>query len=154
MVKLETHWRSNRAWFHYEGWKRVLNNDAPEEAKRSYRVYLQQLLDIDRRTDRLLVVPKNQESVDEYEDHDADWSLGSFETESSDPLIAHGQSEFTAVDLVVCQSDTAREGVDVLLSLIDTYGSSEANNAIRCRLRHFPMPDNRSMKSDGIATKQ
>ena len=47
----------------------------------------------------------------------------------ADPLIEHGLTEFTAVDLVVCQSATAREGVDTLLSLIDTYGSSEVNIA-------------------------
>ena len=82
MVKLELYWESNRDWYHYDGWTSVLNDDEPEEAKRSYRVYLQQLLDIDRRTDRYLVVPKNQEGVDEYEDHDADWDRGSYETES------------------------------------------------------------------------
>ena len=48
----------------------------------------------------------------------------------ADPLIEHGLSEFTAVDLVTCQSATAREGVEVLLSLIDTYGSSEVNIAL------------------------
>ncbi len=48
----------------------------------------------------------------------------------ADPLVEHGLSEFTAVDLVTCQSATAREGVEVLLSLIDTYGSSEVNIAI------------------------
>lgn len=48
----------------------------------------------------------------------------------ADPLIKNGLSEFTAVDLVVCQSKTAREGVDVLLGLIDKYGSSESNIAI------------------------
>ncbi len=49
---------------------------------------------------------------------------------AADPLVAHGLSEFTAVDLVTCQSATAREGVEVLLSLIDTYGSSEVNIAL------------------------
>ncbi len=48
----------------------------------------------------------------------------------ADPLVEHGLSEFTAVDLVTCQSATAREGVEVLLSLIDTYGSSEVNIAL------------------------
>ena len=48
----------------------------------------------------------------------------------ADPLIEHGLSEFTAVDLVTCQSATARDGVEVLLSLIDTYGSSEVNIAL------------------------
>ena len=49
---------------------------------------------------------------------------------AADPLVEHGLSEFTAVDLVTCQSATAREGVEVLLSLIDTYGSSEVNIAL------------------------
>ena len=48
----------------------------------------------------------------------------------ADPLIKNGLSEFTAVDLVVCQSKTAREGVDALFRLIDKYGSSESNIAI------------------------
>ena len=49
---------------------------------------------------------------------------------NADPLIEHGLSEFTAVDLVTCQSATAREGVETLLSLIDAYGSSEVNIAL------------------------
>lgn len=49
---------------------------------------------------------------------------------AADPLVEHGLSEFTAVDLVTCQSATAREAVEVLCSLIDKYGSSEVNIAI------------------------
>ena len=49
---------------------------------------------------------------------------------AADPLIEHGLTEFTAVDLVVCQSATAREGVQVLASLLDRYGSSEVNIAL------------------------
>ena len=48
----------------------------------------------------------------------------------ADPLIEHGLTEFTAVDLVVCQSATAREAVETLLSLIDRFGSSEVNIAL------------------------
>ena len=48
----------------------------------------------------------------------------------ADPLIEHGLTEFTAVDLVVCQSATAREATETLLSLIDRYGSSEVNIAL------------------------
>ncbi len=47
----------------------------------------------------------------------------------ADPLIEHGLTEFTAVDLVICQSATAREGVETLCSLIDEFGSSEINIA-------------------------
>ena len=47
MVKLESYWNSNHDWFHFEGMKRVINDDAPAEAKRSYQIYLEQLLDID-----------------------------------------------------------------------------------------------------------
>ncbi len=60
-------------------------------------------------------------------------SITSFSNDAAleaDPLVEHGLSEFTAVDLVTCQSATAREGVEVLLSLIDTYGSSEVNIAL------------------------
>ena len=49
---------------------------------------------------------------------------------AADPLVEHGLSEFTAVDLVVCQSATAREAVSVLVSLLDEYGSSEVNIAL------------------------
>lgn len=48
----------------------------------------------------------------------------------ADPLVDDGITEFTANDLVICQSKTAREGVEVLLGLIDKYGSSETNIAI------------------------
>ena len=60
-------------------------------------------------------------------------SITSFSNEAAlkaDPLIENGITEFTAVDLVVCQSKTAREAVDVLCGLIDTYGSSEVNIAL------------------------
>ena len=49
---------------------------------------------------------------------------------AADPLIEDGLTEFTAVDLVVCQSKTAREAVEVLCKLLDTYGSSEVNIAL------------------------
>ena len=48
---------------------------------------------------------------------------------AADPLVETGLSENAAVDLVVCQSATAREGVEVLTGLLDTYGSSEENIA-------------------------
>ncbi len=60
-------------------------------------------------------------------------SITSFSNEAAlkaDPLIEDGITEFTAVDLVVCQSKTAREAVDVLCGLIDAYGSSEVNIAL------------------------
>ena len=60
-------------------------------------------------------------------------SVTAFSNEAAlkaDPLIEHGLTEFTAVDLVTCQSKTAREAVEVLLSLIDEYGSSEVNIAL------------------------
>ena len=82
MVKLESYWKSNRDWIHFEDRKVVLNDDAPEATKRSYQIYLKQLLDIDRRTERHLVIPKNRKGMEEYEEHDPDWDPGSFETES------------------------------------------------------------------------
>ncbi len=49
---------------------------------------------------------------------------------TADPLMATGICEDAATDLVICQSKTAREGVGVLLGIIDDYGSSESNIAI------------------------
>ncbi len=46
---------------------------------------------------------------------------------AADPLVEHGVSEITAVDLVTCQSATAKAVTEKLLSLIDEYGSSEVN---------------------------
>ena len=48
----------------------------------------------------------------------------------ADPLIEAGLTECTAVDLVISQSASAREAVEVLCGLIDTYGSSEVNIAL------------------------
>ena len=48
----------------------------------------------------------------------------------ADPLIKDGIAEDTATDLVICQSKTAREAVDVLCGIIDKYGNSECNIAI------------------------
>lgn len=48
---------------------------------------------------------------------------------TADPLVATGLTEMTACDLVICQSKTAREALRLLLSLIDSYGSSESNIA-------------------------
>lgn len=47
----------------------------------------------------------------------------------ADPLVEGGLSEFSADDLVICQSKTARDGVETLCRLIDKYGSSESNIA-------------------------
>jgi hypothetical protein len=43
MRKLDFFWASNADWWHWEGLKRVLNDDAPPEAKESYQNYLKQL---------------------------------------------------------------------------------------------------------------
>ena len=48
---------------------------------------------------------------------------------AADPLVESGLTEFAAVDLVICQSDTARKAVEVLTSIIDEFGSSEVNIA-------------------------
>ncbi len=48
----------------------------------------------------------------------------------ADPLVEGGLTEFTAVDLVLCQSQTARQAIEVLCKLIDEYGSSEYNIAL------------------------
>lgn len=60
-------------------------------------------------------------------------SITAFSNEAAlqaDPLIEKGLTEFTAVDLVVCQSATAREAVKVLCGLLDKFGSSEINIAL------------------------
>ena len=48
----------------------------------------------------------------------------------ADPWAEKGLIEDTADNLVICQSRTAREAVEVLLGLIDTYGSAETNIAM------------------------
>lgn len=48
----------------------------------------------------------------------------------ADPRVSDGICEDSATDLVICQSKTARQAVEVLLGLIDSYGSSESNIAI------------------------
>ena len=43
MRKYENFWLSNKEWSHFaENGARVINDDAPEEAKRSYAIYCQQ----------------------------------------------------------------------------------------------------------------
>ena len=48
---------------------------------------------------------------------------------AADPLVPEGLTEDAAVDLVVCQSATARDGVRILCDIMDRYGSSECNIA-------------------------
>lgn len=48
----------------------------------------------------------------------------------ADPWVENGLVEDAANNLVICQSKTARQAVEVLLSLIDTYGSAETNIAL------------------------
>lgn len=72
MVSLENYWQSNKNWYHYEGWNIVLNEDAPPEAKASYKRYLKQLEDIDRRTGRYLIIFKNEVNWDVYSEHEFD----------------------------------------------------------------------------------
>ena len=48
---------------------------------------------------------------------------------SADPLVSGGICEDAAVDLVICQSGSARHGVYILCGLINRYGSSETNIA-------------------------
>ena len=48
----------------------------------------------------------------------------------ADPLVKEGICEDTATDLVICQSKTAREGVETLLGIVDKYGSSGSDIAI------------------------
>lgn len=43
MTKLDTYWESNEDWYEYKGFTPVLKDDAPEEAKESFRRYQLQL---------------------------------------------------------------------------------------------------------------
>ena len=52
------------------------------------------------------------------------------ESLKADPLVHRGLAEISAADLVICQSKTAREAVDVLLGIVDKYGNAESNIAI------------------------
>lgn len=43
MTKLDYYWASNKEWYHLNEYMRfVVNDDAPEEAKKSYQNYLKQ----------------------------------------------------------------------------------------------------------------
>ena len=75
MVKLEHYWSTNKNWWHWtEDGEIVMNEAAPNDAKESYRIYKQQLADIDRRTGRWLVIPKDKTGWEYYEQYDLDWS--------------------------------------------------------------------------------
>lgn len=44
MTKLDYYWASNKSWYHLDSnMQFVVNDDAPEEAKKSYNNYLKQL---------------------------------------------------------------------------------------------------------------
>ena len=43
------YWMSNKNWYHFEGLKPVINDDAPEEAKESYKHYLEQVKEAKKR---------------------------------------------------------------------------------------------------------
>jgi len=44
MKKIDHYWQSNPDWWHWdENMNKVVNDDAPEEAKKSYEHYLEQL---------------------------------------------------------------------------------------------------------------
>lgn len=43
MLKMENKWRENKDWWHYNEYGLpVVNDDAPEEAKESYKKYVEQ----------------------------------------------------------------------------------------------------------------
>ena len=48
----------------------------------------------------------------------------------ADPFVEDGICEDAASDLVICQSKTAREGLETLLGIVDKYGSCNSNIAI------------------------
>ncbi len=70
MRRLDYCWSSNPDWWHYtvDG-ERVINDEAPELAKESYRHYLRQLEDTDRETERRLVIPRGRSGWDYYREN-------------------------------------------------------------------------------------
>lgn len=46
---IELYWHSNRDWWHYDGYAMVINEDAPKEAKESYKRYLKQIKSKERK---------------------------------------------------------------------------------------------------------
>lgn len=67
MKRLDYGWSSNPDWWHYnDDGERVINDDAPELVKESYRHYLSQLADADRETERRLVIPRGRSGWDYY----------------------------------------------------------------------------------------
>lgn len=49
MTKLDFYWQSNQEWYHWEKMQPVLNDDAPDEAKESYKHYQEQLKEKENR---------------------------------------------------------------------------------------------------------
>lgn len=45
MTVLDLYWSSDKKWWHFEGLTAVVNDDAPEEAKKSYENYKKQLIE-------------------------------------------------------------------------------------------------------------
>ena len=69
MRKLEYFWASNKDWYYLtENCDFVVRDDAPDEAKESYKKYLEQLRRIDRETERGFVVPKGAKGIQWYEE--------------------------------------------------------------------------------------
>ena len=68
MVKYDLFWMSNRDWLDISTeYGCRLKESAPEEAKRSYEIYLTQKRRADERTTRLFVIPKTREGAEYYE---------------------------------------------------------------------------------------
>ena len=42
MRKFDIYWQSNKDWFYFDGFMPKVKDDAPQEAKDSYKHYLQQ----------------------------------------------------------------------------------------------------------------
>ena len=40
---LDDYWEQNRDWWHFEGFTQVINDNAPQKAKESYKKYLEQI---------------------------------------------------------------------------------------------------------------
>ena len=68
MRKLEFYWASNKEWYYLNEYcEFVIRDDAPEDAKESYKKYLEQKRQISREKKRVFVVPKCEKSIRWYE---------------------------------------------------------------------------------------
>ena len=80
MRKFDMYWCSNPDWYEFKDGIRVMKKTAPKQAQESYNNYLKEKQWVDEVTVRTLVIPKNDTGIEYYEENDAEWNRGSYET--------------------------------------------------------------------------